>query len=68
MLGLNRCGGPANPYRLPLDGHFDIEPANWNTNNLSYEPETINDGCDWAMVPDGALWCAEGACGMERSF
>ena len=37
----------------PPDGHFDIEPANWNTNNVSYEPDTINDGYDWAMIPEG---------------
>jgi hypothetical protein len=37
----------------PPDGHFDIEPSNWNTNNVSYEPDTINDGYDWAMIPEG---------------
>jgi len=37
----------------PPEGHFDIEPANWNTNNVSYEPDTINDGYDWAMIPEG---------------
>lgn len=37
----------------PPEGHFDIEPATWNTNNVSYEPDTINDGYDWAMIPEG---------------
>ena len=23
------------------------------TNNVSYEPDTINDGYDWAMIPKG---------------
>jgi hypothetical protein len=37
----------------PPEGHFDIEPAAWNTNNVSYEPDTINEGYDWAMIPNG---------------
>lgn len=37
----------------PPDGHFDIEPPRANTNNVSYEPDTINDGYDWAMIPEG---------------
>jgi len=37
----------------PPNGHFDIEPRQGNTNNVSYEPDTINDGYDWAMIPEG---------------
>lgn len=39
----------------PPDGHFDIEPSDRNTNNVSFEPDTINDGYDWAMIPEGTF-------------
>lgn len=38
---------------FPPTGHFDIESPDWNSNNVSYEPDTSNDGYDWAMIPEG---------------
>jgi hypothetical protein len=45
---------PAGTY-FPPDGHFDIVPPRWNSNNVSEEPDTSNDGYDWAMIPEGAF-------------
>ncbi|MHC4996470.1 MAG: CehA/McbA family metallohydrolase [Planctomycetota bacterium] len=54
--------GAPLPHRVHIDdadgtyypprGHFDIEPPNSNSNNVSYEPDTTNDGYDWAMIPE----------------
>lgn len=44
--------GPHGTYYPPV-GHFDIELPNWNSSNVSYEPDTNNDGYDWAMIPEG---------------
>lgn len=46
--------GPDGEY-YPPEGHTDIEMSHSNTNNVSFEPDTINDGYDWAMRPDGAF-------------
>ena len=42
----------------PPDGHFDIKQPSANTNNVSYEPDTNNDGYDWAMIPEGRFTVA----------
>ena len=38
---------------FPPVGHYDITLPNWNSSNVSYEPDTNNDGYDWAMIPEG---------------
>lgn len=46
--------GPMGTY-FPPDGHFDIVPPRWNSNNVSHEPDTSNEGYDWAMIPEGSF-------------
>ena len=48
---------PQGVYYPPA-GHADIDPSRSNTNNVSYEPNTINDGYDWAMIPEGKFTVA----------
>ena len=60
---IDKATGKLLPHRVhmddadgnyyPPDGHFDIEQPSANTNNVSYEPDTINDGYNWAMIPKG---------------
>ncbi len=42
----------------PPEGHYDIVPPRWNSNNVTREPDTCNDGYDWAMIPSGSFTVA----------
>jgi hypothetical protein len=42
----------------PPEGHKDISTIRWHSNNVSYEPDTSNDGYNWAMIPGGRFQVA----------
>ena len=37
----------------PPKGHEDIGVIRWHSSNVSYVPDTSNDGYNWAMIPKG---------------